>query len=84
MVQEIQILLRTSNTKIDILIGSSFTLDIPRMKRKLLYQLDSQQELKQLNTQELITIMLHNFTSMQEKINNSQDSVENLPMLSLI
>ena len=84
MVQEIQILLRTSNTKIDILIGSSFTLDIPRMKRKLLCQLDSQQELKQLNTQELITIMLHNFISMQEKINNSQDSVENLPMLSLI
>ena len=77
MVQEIQILSKTSNTKIDILIGSSFTLDIPRMKRRPLYQLDSQQELKQLNIQELITIMLPNSTFMQEKTNSSQDLVEN-------
>ena len=77
MVQAIQTWSKIFSTKIDILNGSLFILDIQKMKENHSYQLDLQLESKQSNMQELIIIMHHYSIYMLEKINSSQDLMEN-------
>jgi len=56
---------------------------IQRMKEKHLLPLDLALELKQLNTMESTTIMLPSSIFIQERTNNSRDSMVNLAMSTL-
>lgn len=71
-------------TKIDLINGSLFTLDILDHNRKLRLTSDGQIQRIIKNMKMLDISLFPNITSLQEEINISQDSTETLPWLHSI